>query len=223
MTDFPHIPKRNIEDASIQLLKDYHSNTGESIKAPIPVFEIIEYLGYDIDLRTDGVYEDPNYLGGLHIDEKLVVLNENLKDQEGRMHFTAAHEVGHITLHVPQLKTEQKKENILCRQDEGFEGTKKAPEEWQADTFAAHLLMPKNPVKDAFKHISNHPIVLKKKRFLKLFMKTRSPRQRVLWLAEKVIKEGHFENVSKLAMANRLIGLGLVKGLGYQKGYGGKS
>ena len=113
---------------------------------------------------------------------------------------------------------EQKaRENILCRKDEGFEGNKKDPKEWQADTFAAYLLMPRDMVNDAFKKVSYHPIILKKKRFLNLFMKTRSARQRSLWIAENVINEGGFENVSKLAMANRLIGLGLLKGLNYQK------
>ena len=217
MTDFPHIPKKDIETAANQVLKNYQNKIGESLSAPIPVFEIIEFLEYDIDLRTDGIYEDPNYLGGLHLDEKLVVINENLTEQEGRMYFTAAHEIGHIILHVPILMEEMEKENILCRQDEGIEGTKKNPIEWQADAFAAHLLMPRDMVNDAFKKVSYHPITLKKKRFLNLFMKTRSARQRSLWIAENVINEGGFENVSKLAMANRLIGLGLLKGLNYQK------
>ena len=32
-------------------------------------------------------------------------------------------------------------------------------------------------------------------------------------------ERGNFKNVSKLAMINRLIGLGLIKGLPYQKSY----
>ena len=115
MTDFPHIPKINIESATQQLLKDYHNNTGKAVSATTPVFEIIEFLGYDLDFRSDGFYEDPNNLGGLHIDEKLVVINENLTEQEGRMHFTAAHEIGHIKLHVPILMEQRARENILCR------------------------------------------------------------------------------------------------------------
>ena len=217
MTDFPHMPKINIESATQQLLNDYHNSTGKAVSATTPVFEMIEFLGYDLDFRSDGFYEDPNNLGGLHIDEKVVVINENLTEQEGRMHFTAAHEVGHIKLHVPILMEHRARENILCRKNEGFEGNKKDPKEWQADTFAAYLLMPTDRVTDAFNKVSQHPITLKKKRFLNLFLKTRPARQRSLWIAENVINEGGFENVSKLAMANRLIGLGLVRGLGYQK------
>ena len=37
--------------------------------------------------------------------------------------------------------------------DEGFEGTKKDPREWQADTFAAYLLMPTDRINDAFNKV----------------------------------------------------------------------
>ena len=40
--------------------------------------------------------------------------------------------------------------DILCRKDAGFDGDKKKPEEWQADKFAAFLLMPTALVKKAF-------------------------------------------------------------------------
>jgi len=217
MNDPSHIPNKTIEQEAVQLVQAFEKESGTRIKPPIPVFEMIEFLGYDLDFRSDGFYKDPNNLGGLHIDEKLVVINENLTEQEGRMHFTAAHEIGHIRLHVSLIMEQKAKENILCRKDEGFEGIKKDPREWQADTFAAYLLMPTDRVNDAFNKVSQHPITLKKKRFLNLFMKTRPARQRSLWIAENVINEGGFENVSKLAMANRLIGLGLVRGIGYQK------
>jgi Zn-dependent peptidase ImmA (M78 family) len=226
MTDFPHIPKRNIEDASIQLLKDYHSNTGESIKAPIPVFEMIEYLGYDVDFRNDGIYKDSNILGGLRIKEKKVEINENLEGQEGRMNFTAAHEVGHIVLHVPLLGEDDNNEllelnydagnNILCRKDEGFEDEKKEPQEWQADKFAAFMLMPTDKVRSVFFRIFKRPINVKRKRLLELIF-PRSPIFKAYKIAEKIIKTGSFDNVSKMAMLNRLIGMKLVNGLSYQK------
>ena len=166
MNDPSHIPNKTIEEEAAQLVQAFEKELGTRINPPIPVFEIIEFLGYNLDFRSDGFYEDPNNLGGLHIDEKLVVINENLAEQEGRMHFTAAHEIGHIKLHVPILMEQRARENILCRKDEGFEGTKKDPLEWQADTFAAYLLMPRDMVNDAFKKVSYHPITLKKKRFL---------------------------------------------------------
>lgn len=217
MIKYPYISKQDIESTSIHLLEDYQSKTGNSVSSHIDVLDMIEFLGYDIDFRKDGLYQDPNYLGGLHYDKKLIEINELLTEQEGRLHFTAAHEIGHIILHVPLLERLNDKSKILCRKDEGFAGTKRVTEEWQADTFAAYLLMPRKRVTDAFKKVSSSPITLKNKWFLNLFMKTRSTRQRAVWLAEKVINIGGFDNVSKLAMTNRLIGLGLIKGLTYQK------
>ena len=74
--------KANIEEKALKLINDYSKEIGRPIKPPIPVFEIIEFLGYDVDFRKDGLYEDHNYLGGLLIDEKIVELNENLSNQE---------------------------------------------------------------------------------------------------------------------------------------------
>ena len=109
MTNPSHIPKKDIEKHTIDLILAYEKESGGPIRPPVPVFDIIEYLGYDIDFRSDGFYQDPNNLGGLHIDEKLVVINEKISGHEGRMNFTAAHEVGHIQLHVPDLTKIRKK------------------------------------------------------------------------------------------------------------------
>ena len=137
---FPFISSQEIEKQSLDLMLSFSKNNGSELNAPIPVFEMIEYLGYDVDFRNDGIYKDSNILGGLRIKEKKVEINENLEDQEGRMNFTAAHEVGHIVLHVPLLGEDDNNEllelnydaenNILCRKDEGLEDKKKEPQEW---------------------------------------------------------------------------------------------
>ena len=219
--DYPFLKESSIEDETSKLLKAFAKEKGNNIQAPIPVFDIIEYLGYDIDFRTDGIYQDENILGGLLISKKMVEINENLSNQEGRMNFTAAHETGHIVLHVPyyleQNKTEEKeKTEIICRKNEGFEGNKKAPEEWQADKFAANLLMPSKMVKKAFFQIQPRPVNVRKKKILEIFF-PKSPIGKAYKLAENVIQKGNFSNVSRMAMLNRLIGLRLVNGLTYQK------
>ena len=219
--DYPFLKESSIEDEASKLLKAFAKEKGNNIQAPIPVFDIIEYLGYDIDFRTDGIYQDENILGGLLISKKMVEINENLSNQEGRMNFTAAHETGHIVLHVPyyldQTKTEGKeKTEIICRKNEGFEGSKKAPEEWQADKFAANLLMPSKMVKKAFFQIQSRPVNVRKKKLLEIFF-PKSPIRKAYQLAENVLQKGNFSNVSRMAMLNRLIGLRLVNGLTYQK------
>ena len=217
---YPYLKNSTIEKESKKLLEGFSNKTGQKFSAPIPVFDIIEYLGYDVDFRKDGIYEDKNLLGGTLIDQKTIEINENLSDHEGRMHFTAAHEIGHIILHVPLYQQNDVKDvsenKIISRKDGGFEGNKKEPEEWQADKFAAFLLMPSELIKKAFFKNYKRPVNVRKRRFLEIFF----PKPAFLKgyaIAKEIIRIGKFDNVSKMAMLNRLIGMRLVKGLSYQK------
>ena len=217
---YPYLKNSTIEKESKKLLGDFNNKTGHKLSAPIPVFDIIEYLGYDVDFRKDGIYEDKNLLGGTLIDQKTIEINENLSDHEGRMNFTAAHEVGHIILHIPFYNEKHGKDvsehKIISRKDGGFEGTKKEPEEWQADKFAAFLLMPSVLVKKAFHKNYNKPVNVRRKSILQIFF-PKPAFVKGYRIAEEVIRSGKFDNVSKMAMLNRLIGMRLVKGLSYQK------
>ena len=217
---YPYLKNSTIEKESKKLLGDFNNKTGHKLSAPIPVFDIIEYLGYDVDFRKDGIYEDKNLLGGTLIDQKTIEINENLSDHEGRMNFTAAHEVGHIILHVPFYNEKHGKDvsehKIISRKDGGFEGTKKEPEEWQADKFAAFLLMPSELIKRAFFKNYTRPVNVRKKRFLEIFF-PKPAFVKGYAIAKEIIRAGKFDNVSKMAMLNRLIGMRLVKGLSYQK------
>ena len=217
---YPYLKNSTIEKESKKLLGDFNNKTGHKLSAPIPVFDIIEYLGYDVDFRKDGIYEDKNLLGGTIIDQKTIEINENLSDHEGRMNFTAAHEVGHIILHVPFYNAKHGKDvsehKIISRKDGGFEGTKKEPEEWQADKFAAFLLMPSELIKKAFFKNYKRPVNIRKRRFLEIFF-PKPAFVKGYRIAAEVIRSGKFDNVSKMAMLNRLIGMRLVKGLSYQK------
>ncbi len=217
---YPYLKNSTIEKESKKLLGDFSNKTGHKLSAPIPVFDIIEYLGYDVDFRKDGIYEDKNLLGGTLIDQKTIEINENLSDHEGRMNFTAAHEVGHIILHVPFYNEKHGKDvsehKIISRKDGGFEGTKKEPEEWQADKFAAFLLMPSELIKKAFFKNYKRPVNVRKRRLLEIFF-PKPAFVKGYAIAKEIIRAGKFDNVSKMAMLNRLIGMRLVKGLSYQK------
>ena len=217
---YPYLKNSTIEKESAKLLESFCKDKGQKIAAPVPVFDIIEHLGYDVDFRKDGIYEDKNLLGGTLIDQKTIEINENLIDHEGRMHFTAAHEVGHIVLHVPFYNEKHGKDvsehKIISRKDCGFEGTKKEPEELQADKFAAYLLMPSALIKKAFYNNYNRPVNVRRKSILQIFF-PKPAFVKGYRIAEEVIRDGKFDNVSKMAMLNRLIGMRLVKGLSYQK------
>ena len=81
--------------------------------------------------------------------------------------------------------------------------------EQQADTFASYLLMPTKFVKKAY---------------IKAFGDTNEvfdigykKRHMLGSIASRVIESGGFDNVSLTAMTNRLIGMGLITGVSYQK------
>ena len=209
-----NIIKKEIESKASDLIKDFSKHQGKTISAPIPVFEMAEFLGYHIDFRNDGIYEDLNILGGLQIEDKRIEINENLENQEGRMHFTVAHELGHLLMHASGYES---KEHSDCKQDEGTGGTKENNLEKEADLFAAHLLMPSGEIKNAFFRQRKKPIIMTDHRFFGLLKKKRSKRQRALFLSDKIRVQGGFDNVSNLAFLNRLIGMGLVRGISYQK------
>lgn len=217
--EYPYLKSKEIEKESIKLLDSFTQKRRQRLSAPIPVFDIIEFLGYDIDFRKDGIYQDIDILGGTLIEEKTVQINENISDHEGRMHFTAAHEIGHIILHAPlfkRLNNVDSDQKIISRKDGGFEGERKQPEEWQADKFAAFLLMPSKLVKKAFYNCYKKPINVRKKKLLE-FIFPKPAFVKGYAIADTILKEGKFNNVSKMAMLNRLIGMRLVKGLSYQK------
>ena len=216
---YPYLKNSTIEKESVKLLNSFSKENGQTISAPVPVFDIIEHLGYDVNFRKDGIYKDKNILGGLRIADKTVEINENISDHEGRMNFTAAHETGHIVLHAP-LYIEQEKtgqlEIDMCRSDGGFESDKKEPEEFQADKFAAFLLMPSKLVKKAFFAFYNKPVNVRKKKIMEFFF-PKPAFVKGYKIAEQVIQTGKFDNVSKMAMLNRLIGMRLITGISYQK------
>ena len=211
----PFLKSKEIEQKSLELLKRYSKDTSKKVELPIPVLDMIEYLGYDIDFCSfDNSNKSEETLGATYIKEKIVAINEDLPGkQEGRMHFTAAHEIGHIILHAP-LK--EQRQNILCRKEDGFDGTNKKAEEWQADKFASFLLMPTAAIKETFSSIRNKPLNLKRNILIEYFSKI-SRRTNAINFAREIIDTGKFTNVSKLAMVNRLIGMGLIRGLRYQK------
>ena len=224
---YPYLTNSTIEKESTKLLESFSKDSGQPLTQPVDAIDIIEYLGYDVDFRKDGIYEDKNILGGLRIAQKKVEINENLTDHEGRMHFTAAHETGHIVLHAPlyieqmaagqlEISSNNSEMDILCRKGAGFEGAKKEPEEWQADKFAAYLLMPTALIKKAFFKNYKRPVNVRRKSILQLFF-PKPAFVKGYRIAEQIMRDGKFDNVSKMAMLNRLIGMRLVKGLSYQK------
>jgi Zn-dependent peptidase ImmA (M78 family) len=152
-------------------------------------------------------------LGATYVEKRRIYVNKALLDDgfEGRLNFTFAHEAGHWVLHRhlvadcddPELPRTQ----FLCRKKDA-----KKPIEWQADYFAACLLMPQTSVQDAFEAaFGPDPL-----RLINVQSKLSGPCYNEPsvcnwpWIAAAVREAGRFTNVSKQALIIRLQELGLV-------------
>lgn len=192
------LSQQQIESQVDQLLFAYKSAEGCELSFPIPIEQIAEFhLGYELVYTDEGLFSETDFLGGICFDTDVIYLNTSLENQEGRMGFTLAHEIGHHVLHrqayLEFLKGD--KPEILCR-----EQAQKPLIEKQADQFAASLLMPAEMLK-------------------KLWHR---PKVRNVYDAYReagqFIKQHQLENVSISALVNRLNDLRLIPDIGYQSG-----
>lgn len=198
---------KDIEFKANELLSAYCEAKNSSIKTPVDPIDVLEFKGFSVDYVNDKYAL--NIYGALQVDRKVVEVNADVKINEGMENFTIAHELGHIVLHVPKMD-----KNKMTECDFDSISNDNVVEK-EADIFAACLLMPESNVKEAFYQIRNSRLFLKDNFIFRLIGRG-SKRKRALNFASKIIKQGNFK-VSKYAMINRLIGLGLIKGLRYQK------
>jgi hypothetical protein len=146
VSDVPFLKKEVIEAEALSLLAEY----GQVAAPPVPIDDIVELhlkLTFEImDLQQ--IFGVGDVHGAIWFRAQRVGVDQSL----GRYHFTLAHEAGHWRLHQhlflrrmdqPSLFPDQEqKPDYICRSSE-----KKKPVEWQADQFAANLLMPRDMVK----------------------------------------------------------------------------
>ena len=205
LDNFPELLDEVIEKKANDLIVSYQSESDWNDEMPVPVERIAQkHLGYDIEITNEGLFEDPDFLGGIHFNDKLIQVNGSIEDHDGRYSFTLAHELGHHCLHREAFKEMTSDDEIMCR-DAG----NKPIAERQADLFAAYLLMPKNQVMKAFTRVFGDDDTVFEMDFKKRYM--------LGSIAKRVIEAGSFSNVSLTAMTNRLIGMGLITGVSYQK------
>ncbi len=161
--DVPYLDKKRIEFTAQVLLEEFQRQHAALTAPPIPVEAVLElHLGLQlaiIDLRAE--FRSDDVIGAINVNTKEVFVDVHLDptthtDLEGRYHFTLAHEIGHWQLHrryVGHLadstapgERRGRKTAYLCRS-----GDAKLRIEWQADYFAACLLMPRPLVYRAWK------------------------------------------------------------------------
>ncbi len=170
MSDVPFLKKEVIEADAAALLAEY----GQVTAPPVPIDDIVELhlkLTFEImDLQQ--IFGVGDVHGAIWFRSQRVGIDQSLDParypaRRGRYHFTLAHEAGHWRLHrhlflrrmdQPSLFADQEqKPDYICRSSE-----KKKPVEWQADQFAANLLMPRDFVIEAWRewHGTLDPIYL---------------------------------------------------------------
>jgi Zn-dependent peptidase ImmA (M78 family) len=212
----PWISKDQISEKAQNLIKNFQAMLGYTIKPPIPVEDIIDrYLGlrlaYD-DLEK--VLGMKDVLGATWVKSRLICINEKLFEQssEGRLVFTCAHEIGHWILHRQYVSVQERLASkvgaFVCRAKDA-----KEPIEWQADYFAACLLMPEKDTREAFHKVCGaKEIVLKNVRSSNgsESLGVEPCVDHWLYIAAATSEAGGFSNVSKQAMVIRLQDLGLL-------------
>ncbi|MBI5531796.1 MAG: ImmA/IrrE family metallo-endopeptidase [Deltaproteobacteria bacterium] len=215
----PYLKESDIEHAAMELLRRYSTWKGAAARPPIDVDNIVEgYFGLDlafIDLTE--LLGMPDVLGATFLKEKRVFIEQSLdlEGKEGRLAFTLAHESGHWYMHRPLIEAERvvaplfstseipEQPAIVCRSSQ-----KKARAEWQADLFAACLLMPSADVRATMKALCGDKAPTWER--VEERRKKRELDERLRDLAAEVIERGRFTNVSNEAMRYRLLDLNLV-------------
>jgi Zn-dependent peptidase ImmA (M78 family) len=216
MNEVEWLSKNEIRNAADLLLKGWSQATGAPLRPPIPVEEIAEkHLQIRVDFDDlEEMLGMPDVLGATWVEEKRMVINERLLEgSEGRVTFTCAHEIGHWNLHLRYLEEsvfrKGKVPSVVCRQ-----ASQKTRGEWQADHFAACLLLPEAEVASGYHSaFGAHPLGIYNERscFKRKNGLVVDPSLATLKeIAEKVMDSGGFLNVSREAMVYRLQELGLI-------------
>ena len=211
----PWLPKSGIEEIAGDVLAGYEKRIGHSVAPPIPVEDVIERY---LDLRIGFMDFEKKYgfhgvMGAIYVKDRLICADNTLlaNHSEGRLNFTFAHEAGHWVLHrkfvTDAEDSRAERTAILCRKKDA-----KKPAEWQADYFAACLLMPEKWIKSAFEEsVGIRPLRLhNEQRSLTNFIYIEPCVCNWPFIAQAIQKIGGFSNVSKQAIIIRLQELGLV-------------
>lgn len=152
----PFLPEKHIADDAELLIAEYGRDHEPIAGPPVPIEELIEVqlqLTVEIDdLRA--TFENDDVLGAIWFKDALIKVDRSLDPHVrppmlGRFRFTLAHEAGHWRLHRKHYREDPSQSHLfggrgapafVCRSSD------KPPVEWQADTYAGYLLMPKKLV-----------------------------------------------------------------------------
>ncbi len=212
----PWLPKANIAREADGLLSRFGSQRGAPVAPPIPVEAIIE-LGLGLQLCFDDLRAQlgiGDVLGATYVYLKRISIDKSLTDDEARLSFTCAHEIGHWILHrdLVQLAARSRTgKAIFCRTRDAAR-----PLEWQSNYFASCLLMPGKDVTRAWNRtFGPEPMEIhrEKRSGIRTPALVEACAENWYRIAAKVCGAGGFTNCSKQAMVIRLQELDLLENL----------
>lgn len=147
---YKFLPKEEIERRATDVLMRVQAKRKRPLKFPLDAGHLAEALGLDMDCGKIPADEQGAIAAMILPIERKIVINENsLEFPRGFEESCTAHEIGHWELHIDQSAVQQVEEMkqdgieiitepFLCRNVNTQKGI-----EWQAQHFAACLLMPK--------------------------------------------------------------------------------
>lgn len=161
-SEVPFLHEKQIERDAECLLQEFAEKFYAVVEPPVPVDEIAElYLQVVLEYKDmKALFPFADVHGAIWFERGLIGIDKTLDPdanpaRRGRYHFTLAHEMGHWRLHRQHyLKNSgerllfedgSQKPDVVCRSSE-----RKKPVEWQADAFAARLLMPRKMINAAW-------------------------------------------------------------------------
>jgi len=142
-----------IESKAQSRIAAYENEYGEISNPPIPIHHLIE-AHLDLIIDWDDIAEEENERILAYIDPTSRSIRMNAKRQAyfdeffGTETFTLGHEVGHWDLHIIEVEGVQltlfgeRPKPFVCR------GDKRNKLEWQANRYAAALVMPADMIKE---------------------------------------------------------------------------
>jgi Zn-dependent peptidase ImmA (M78 family) len=144
------ISNREVINLAFNCLQKYITemhwkSTDEAIIDITEIYECVIYPEYDIRLVTDcdlGEHKDQKILGKMISDEKTILIDKSINQEshDPRFAFTLGHEIGHSIAHIGQ------QEYFRCTA-KTFYDKQQQSQEFQANLFAEHLIMPAELVK----------------------------------------------------------------------------
>lgn len=150
--------KRRIDFEAARLWAEFQLARRTELVPPVPVDELLE-LHCGLTLEVTNLCEqlgEEDVLGAIWFERREVVIDHQLDpemfpEREGRYRFTLAHELGHWQLHrreQGQARRQAGRPAFICR------SSSRERVEWQADYFAACLLLPRPLVYRAWRELN---------------------------------------------------------------------